>query len=518
MPSPSPRAPPPSTSSSTPSQAPLQPTYILRLHAHPVSVLHFPSGSSGSAGARWLLSGDTSGLVILWDLKTFRPRASWQAHEGGVLGIEEWGEDGEGVLTQGRDNLIRFWSFSPPSSSSCSTSKDKYPDPPSPTLSSFSTPSTAPPSTFNAAPAPRLVWEMPINALNFCRIGVLRLPPMAEREGKGKEKAQEEEDDTGEEREGGEEGLVAVVSLTKDDFVDVFHLPSQARIHRSIGAGAWAVGEKTGSVMALKLFSLPSSPSAVSVSPSSAAEAKTHLHLLAAYESGAVSLFRFSPTRNFEGGPGRVGEGERARPVSGKMVEEGEGWEVVWTEKGHRDAVMSLALSPDKRFAYSVAADHFLCKYRVFDLNAEEAALPRMLVETTTSPGKSGIAVRGGDGKLVATAGWDGEIRLHAAKTLEPLAALTLHRQSLQAVAFAAVPSPSSPSSTSSSASSSAERPLFPSLTEGDTPSSDSDSDDDQAAGLGGKAGTARARAWLAAGGQEGKISLWEVYPPAMGR
>lgn len=30
--------------------------------------------------------------------------------------------------------------------------------------------------------------------------------------------------------------------------------------------------------------------------------------------------------------------------------------------------VMSLAVTRDHRFAFTVAADHFICKYRVFDI------------------------------------------------------------------------------------------------------------------------------------------------------
>lgn len=99
------------------------------------------------------------------------------------------------------------------------------------------------------------------------------------------------------------------------------------------------------------------------------------------------------------------------------------------------DAVMSLSTTPDHRFAYTVAADHFLVKYRIFDKvrpppfppsfpslpcpcadsllllreqNEAESLLPRCLVVPTDSPGKAGVAVRD-DGKVVATAGWDGE-------------------------------------------------------------------------------------------------------------
>ncbi|GAA5853863.1 hypothetical protein JCM8547_007478 [Rhodosporidiobolus lusitaniae] len=480
-----PAAPPlPSPFSSHSFSSPPSPTYILRHHAHPVAVL------TASSCNRFLLSGDTEGHVALWDLQTFRVRRSWKAHEGGLLGVEEWKgkEGGGGVLTQGRDNSLNLFRFSPSPSSSTSSSSSA----PSPSTSSTEPSSSA----FSATP--EKAWSMPINAMNFCRMSVLPLsrPSLAGRQGKGR--AVEEEHNEGEdggrvEGDGEGEALVAVVSLTKDEMVDIFHLPSQARVHRSVGSGAFAIGEKTGSVMAVHLFHLRSSSlsSTSSFSPSSASPASTQqLHLLIGYESGQLALFRFTPTPSFS----LSSSSSVNLPVKGKMVEEGEGWEMIWCEKGHRDAVMSLSLSYDKRFAYTVAADHFVVKYRVFDLNEEEALLPRSHVEPTPSPGKSAVAVRE-DGKLLATAGWDGELRLYSAKTLSPLAVLSHHRLSLQALAF----SPLTPSSTS---------PLADALTAADGTGEADESSDEEEGGEGG------GRVWLAAAGQEGKVSLWEVYPP----
>jgi hypothetical protein len=89
-------------------------------------------------------------------------------------------------------------------------------------------------------------WSLDVNALAFSKMSVL----------------QRKSDDT--------EALIAVPSLTKDELVslvfgteflkqvgdaapaltfnqvDVFTVPSSGRVHRSIGAGAFAIGEKTG--------------------------------------------------------------------------------------------------------------------------------------------------------------------------------------------------------------------------------------------------------------------------------
>ncbi|GAA5910232.1 hypothetical protein JCM6882_001781 [Rhodosporidiobolus microsporus] len=501
---------PTSSNPQHPSPSPLTPTYILRAHSAPVSVLRF------TRDGRFLLSADTEGFVAVWDLKTFRPLYFWRAPgagegasgvgEGqGVLGVEELGGEG-GVLTQGRDNFLRLFRL-PVSSASVSTT---------PFPAATSVPSPSAPSH-----GVEKEWEMDINAMNFCRVSLLRLDgEVTAGGGKGKGK------ETG---KGGEEALVAVVSLTKDEFVDVFHYPSKARIHRSIGSGAFDVGEKTGSVMAVHLFQLPSfsSPSpngaststSSSTSPSPSAPSQA-LHLLIAYESGHLVLFRFTSPSALKFT--RSESGLFDEPVQGRMVEEGEGWEVVWKEKGHRDAVMSLSVDPSHRFAYTVGADHFVCKYRIFDLNEEEAALPRMMVEETTSPGKAAIAVRG-DGKLVAAGGWDGECRLYSARSLSPLAVLSHHRSSLQAVAFSPIlPSPSSSSSSSPSQPSLPAAPPFLPVEE----DSDISSEDDDREGVATSAGAGRngssagrrkgrGKVWLAAAGQEGKISLWEVYPPS---
>jgi hypothetical protein len=37
-----------------------------------------------------LYAADIQGSVIMLSTRTFRPIESWTAHEGGVLGVEEW--------------------------------------------------------------------------------------------------------------------------------------------------------------------------------------------------------------------------------------------------------------------------------------------------------------------------------------------------------------------------------------------------------------------------------------------
>lgn len=94
-----------------------------------------------------------------------------------------------------------------------------------------------------------------------------------------------------------------------------------------------------------------------------------------------------------------------------------------------------------------------------------------------------------------------GRTRLYSAKTGKPLAVLSYHRQSLHALALASV----LPRSTGGVED------------EGSDGESDSESDSD--GGDGGVGGTGRkaGRAWLAVGGKDERISLWEVYPEERG-
>ena len=65
--------------------------------AHPKSILRGHKTSVHAAafirGNERLLTGDSDGFVIVWDLTILRPRAVWQAHKGAILGFAGWGPD-----------------------------------------------------------------------------------------------------------------------------------------------------------------------------------------------------------------------------------------------------------------------------------------------------------------------------------------------------------------------------------------------------------------------------------------
>lgn len=66
-------------STKQPPQSPATPTYILRGHTSPIHALHL------FANNLRLISGDAEGWIVIWDMVSKRPVASWKAHGGAVL-------------------------------------------------------------------------------------------------------------------------------------------------------------------------------------------------------------------------------------------------------------------------------------------------------------------------------------------------------------------------------------------------------------------------------------------------
>ncbi|GAA5982884.1 hypothetical protein JCM5350_001540 [Sporobolomyces pararoseus] len=470
---------------------PPSPHYILRGHLHPLTQLYFsPTRRS------FLFSGDSSGVVAIWNLRTYRPLLVWKPHQEGILSLSKSGSST--LITHGRDNKLHLYNLIQlleQSERGGGTFQN--------------------PLNFDFV---KPTVTLDVNALNFCQLSLLDLSNW---KGKGKEG----------------EGLVAVPSLTKDDQVDIFHVPTRTRLHRSVGISSLLIGggnddQKTGSVMAVHLLYLPTStvdidsssstrdsptPSS-STSAASASLRKKTLHILIGYESGQLALLEFVPTSNFTSAPSSassttaslapasessvdsidgVVEAKIAFPLQGKMIEENEGWNLVWVEKCHRDAIMSIEVSKDSKFLYTVGVDHFLVKYRLWDLNQEESQLPRTHVETTNSPGKSTVRSRlksrDSRAEILAVGGWNGEATIYSGKTLQPLACLSHHRNSVQTLDFAPIFYP----------------PRLSTEVKTAVDIDDSDSDVEEENGE-----SQEGSGILATGGMDTKICLWKIYPP----
>ncbi|QDS73420.1 hypothetical protein FKW77_008398 [Venturia effusa] len=264
--------------------------------------------------------------------------------------------------------------------------------------------------------------------------------------------------------------LVAVPG-TKEGHVDIFSLPSEQRLH-SIPP---AEEGKTGMVMALRILYV-----------------KNTLHLITGTESGLTSVQKLnSNTKN---------------------------WETTYISKPHTQPILSLDVtSITHPLATASASD-----IRYFTSSADALITMNPLqnpvehkplkVSQTKHSGQQSLSVRS-DGKIFATAGWDGRIRVYSAKSLKELAVLKWHKEGVYGVAFSVIRSET---------------------VEKTTDLTVKEEGDDGSGGGKNEVGTQVATQsvtpissgivrrkreekalethWLAAGGKDGKVSLWEVY------
>lgn len=340
-------------------EAPSTPLHVLRTHKDPVNTL------SCSRDNERIYSGDAKGRIVIWSTRSLRPIADWLAHTDAILGVEELGENQ--IITHGRDNKIHVWER--------------------PEQSVAIRPVGA--ATLTESSAPALCYSMDVNALNYCRFSLLPISSS---------------DETS--------ALLAVPNLVESSQADVWTLPSRQRLHAAIGNSQHTsskfsdgrAGNKTGIIMAMHLFHLPST-----------AEASGTLGLLCAYEDGGVILYR------------------RIAP-EGTQTIEGRGWELMWRSKLHKESVMAMAVAKDDSFALTVSADNLVGKYDL-TYGRSETASPG-IVFRTKHPGNGAIAIRD-DGRVCAVGGWDGKTRLYSTKTFKSLGTLVHHKQACQALTFA---------------------------------------------------------------------------------
>ncbi|SPO38538.1 uncharacterized protein PSFLO_04016 [Pseudozyma flocculosa] len=149
------------------------------------------------------------------------------------------------------------------------------------------------------------------------------------------------------------------------------------------------------------------------------------------------------------------------------------GWTLAWQRRLHSESVMDISLTDDG-------------EHGVSDADTQP------LISETGKPGRAAVSVRNDD-KVIAAAGWDGRIRLHSSATLQELGSLDYHRDTVETLAFFE------------------HRGQQPGV----------DSDDDVEDDLGHHSGEdtqrrpleiSQTQSALAAGGRDGKISLWHVF------
>ncbi|KAH9843518.1 WD-40 repeat-containing protein, partial [Rhodofomes roseus] len=257
--------------------------------------------------------------------------------------------------------------------------------------------------------------------------------------------------------------LIAVPNLVESSFADVWTLSSRKRMHAAIGKGGrpdvpsldGRSTNSTGIIMSMHLYE--------NTHPHTSG--RTSLRLLCGYENGAVTCWGYTRT-------------DKETSI------EGIGWDALWNVRLHVESVMAMAVSRDNSFALTVSADHLIGRYDIRTIEEDNAdADTACTAHRTKHPGNASIDIHH-DGRVCAVGGWDGKIRLYSTKSLKSLGALEYHKTSCQAVVFA--------------------RPYPPSGAEGSTNTDEADDEMDE----GDKVERGR---WLAAGGQDQRVSLWTL-------
>ncbi|EJU04926.1 WD40 repeat-like protein [Dacryopinax primogenitus] len=212
------------------------PVHILRQHNAQISALAFSSDN------RLIYSGDSDGMVCIIYCRTLRPISLWHAHDGNILGVEEWDDK---IITHGRDNKLHVWR--------------------APTIIQ-----TISDSTSTELEHPQLLYSLDVNALNYCRFSLLHGSPT--------------------DQSSRTTALVSLPNLIDSDLADVWELPSCERLHAAVGKASQAPATldgtgrtKTGIIMSMHLFRAPAGLGSRS----------GQLRILAGYEDGSVMLHAY---------------------------------------------------------------------------------------------------------------------------------------------------------------------------------------------------------------------------------
>ncbi|KAK4935848.1 Astra associated protein 1 Asa1 [Elasticomyces elasticus] len=287
-------------------------------------------------------------------------------------------------------------------------------------------------------PQPWLLHSLSVSALNFCAFSICdeSVPPLPD--------------------QGPVPQLIASPNGLDSGGIDIFQLPSERRVSQLQSDK----DSPTGMVMAVSLFRDPSS---------------SRLVLISGYEDGSIMVHC------------RDGSLDVDKP-----------WQKVTTSKPHSQPVLSLDVSPSREHFVTSGADATIAKFTLKLSDISEARNPEKSVNTKHA-GQQGLSYRS-DGKILATAGWDGRVRVYSAKTLKELAVLKWHTLGCYATAFADVnPGDDNHESTGTESSTSQATDVLSKLTALDLIKQQ-------------RAEKARLTHWLAAGGKDGKISLWDIY------
>ena len=124
-------------------------------------------------------------------------------------------------------------------------------------------------------------------------------------------------------------------------------------------------------------------------------------------------------------------------------------WRTIYASTPHSQPILSLSVLPinDNFFSYTKyftsAADSLITSHTIplprpslTELLFTDSEQPKVI--DTKHAGQQSLSMRN-DGKIFATAGWDGRVRVYSTKTMKELACLKWHREGIYAVAFAKI-------------------------------------------------------------------------------
>ena len=183
------------------------------------------------------------------------------------------------------------------------------------------------------------------------------------------------------------DGWLVIPNTLESGWIDLYHVPSQQRIIESLGrqADIRSGTERPAIVMALQICIL-----------------RDILWIVAGYEDGVLQAWTI--------------------PVSTMEPT------LVWTHKSHTESIMALSMSPTCDSVLSLGAD-----YNIVRTALHQEAVPH--VQRIKRPGHACASVRW-DERVCVLGGWDACARVFTWPSLEPLAKLAYHKDSIYALSF----------------------------------------------------------------------------------
>ena len=297
---------------------------------------------------------------------------------------------------------------------------------------------------------PWLLHSLSVNAINFCAFSMCsHNVQLAVTEGPSPQ-------------------LIASPNGLDSGGIDIFQLPSEKRISQ-IKSGR---DTPTGMVMAVSIFHETRESSS------------SRLVLVSGYEDGRVMV--------------HIHQGNLSKPAEAHQ------WQKITTSRLHTQPVLSLSLLPSHTHFLTSSADATIAKSSIVSTYNTEAkeTQPEKAINTKHA-GQQGLSIRS-DAKIFATAGWDGRVRVYSCKTIKELAVLKWHKVGCYSTAFADVNPETNPDH---NADGEERIPTSPSPSDSILkPTNALDIIKQQ------REEKAQRTHWLAAGGKDGKISLWDIY------